>query len=88
MQMLLQSQGCIQKHINADVAAELGVQGHPQKVKVNVLNGKGETFETTAVECVLESLEGKSFKISALTTKLEVTRELQIGVHVLSNGHI
>ena len=51
-------------YINADVAAE---QGHPKKVKVNVLNGQVETFETTAVECVLESLEGKSFKISALT---------------------
>ena len=31
---------------NADVAAELGLQGHPQSVTVNVLNGQTETFET------------------------------------------
>ena len=48
------------------------LQGCAQKVKVNVfngiLNGQGETFETTAVEYILESLEANSFKISALTT--------------------
>ena len=49
-------------------AAELGLQGHPQKVKLNILNGQVETFETTPVECILES-----FKISALTTELQVT---------------
>ena len=53
--------------VNADVAAELGLQGHPQKVKVNVLNGQVETFETTPVYCILESLDEKSFKITALT---------------------
>ena len=67
----------VQKHINADVAAELGLQGHPQKVKVNVLNGQVKTFETTPVECVLESLEGKSFKISALTTN-RVTGNMRV----------
>ena len=35
--------------LNADVAAQLGLQGHPQSVTVNVLNGKTETFETTQV---------------------------------------
>ena len=64
-------------YINADVAVELGLQGHPQKVKVNVLNGQVETFETTPVECVLESLEGKSFKISALTTN-RVTGNMRV----------
>ena len=68
----------IQKHnINADVAAELGLESHPQKVKVNVLSGQVETFETTPVECVLESLEGKSFKISAVTTN-RVTGNMRV----------
>ena len=50
-------------YINADVAAELGLQGHPQKVNVSVLNGQVETFETTPIECALESLGGKSYRI-------------------------
>ena len=31
-------------YLNADVAAGLGLQGHPQSVTVNVLNGHTETF--------------------------------------------
>ena len=46
-------------------------------MKVNVLNEQVETFETTPVECVLESLEGKSFKISALTTN-RVTGNMRV----------
>ena len=64
-------------YINADVAAELGLRGHPQKVKVNVLNGQVETFETTPVECTLESLDGKSFKITAFTTN-RVTGNMRV----------
>ena len=41
-------------YLNADVAAELGLQGHPQSVTVNVLNGQTETFETTPVEVELK----------------------------------
>ena len=41
-------------YLNADVAAELGLQGHPQSVTVNVLNGQTETFETLPVVVELE----------------------------------
>ena len=54
-------------YINADIAAELGLQGHPQKVNVSLLNGQVEIFETTPIECALESLDGKSYTISAYT---------------------
>ena len=55
-------------YINADVAAELGLQGCLQKANVSVLNGKVETFETSPVECVIESLDGKAqSKITAFT---------------------
>ena len=81
----------VQKHtlVDTDVAAELGLQGHPQKVKVNVLNRQVETFYTIPVECVLESLEGKSFKISALTTN-RVTDNMRVidWSTCVSNGHI
>ena len=55
-------------YVNADVAAELGLHGHPQKVNVNVLNGKIETFETTPVEFIIESLDGNAFNVIAFTT--------------------
>ena len=44
------------KHNNADVATELRLQGHPQRVTVSVLNGQVEMFETSSIECALESL--------------------------------
>ena len=46
-------------YLNVDIAAELELQGEPQKVTVNVLNGQTETFETTPVEFELESMNGK-----------------------------
>ena len=64
-------------YINADVAAELGLQGHSQKVNVSVLNGQVETFETTPVEFTLESLDGKRYNITALTTD-KVTGNMRV----------
>ena len=46
-------------YLNADVAAELGLQGDYQKTDVNVLNGQVESFFTMAVKFQLESLDGK-----------------------------
>ena len=46
----------IKTYINADVAAELGLQGKTERVTVNVLNGQVETFETRPVDVQLESL--------------------------------
>ena len=45
-------------YLNADVAAELGLQGQTEKVTVNVLNDQVETFETKPVNFKLESLDG------------------------------
>ena len=47
-------------YINSDVAAKLGLQGQLQRVNVSVLNGRIETFETSPVECTIESLDGTS----------------------------
>ena len=47
-------------YINSDVAAELGLQGYLQQVNVSVLNSHVETFETSPVQCTIESLDGKS----------------------------
>ena len=53
-------------YVNSDVAAELGLQGESRKVTVNVFNGQEDTFETMAVECGIESLDGRiNMKITA-----------------------
>ena len=65
-------------YINADVAAELGLQGCFRRVNVSLLNGKVETFETSPVECVIESLDGKSCsKIIAFTAN-RVTGNMKV----------
>ena len=46
--------------INADVAAELGLNGSVQKVQVSVLNNKTESFETMPVSFDIESIDGKN----------------------------
>ncbi|CAG2212808.1 unnamed protein product [Mytilus edulis] len=64
-------------YINADVAAELGLQGQVQKVTVNVLNDIVEIFETMPVEVRLQSHNGQTdAKIVAFTTN-RVTGSLQ-----------
>ena len=56
-------------NLNSDVAAELGLQGNCQRVTVNELNGRTETFETMPVEFETESLDGSFIRrISAFTT--------------------
>ena len=65
-------------YINADVAAELGLQGCLQKVNVSLLNGKVETFETSPVECVIESLDGKSCSKVAAFTANRVTGNMKV----------
>ena len=61
-------------YINADVAAELGLQGKTERVTVNVLNGQVETFETRPVDVQLESLIGDvKLQVTAFTA---TTRKL------------
>ena len=65
-------------YLNADVAAELGLQGHPESVTVNVLNEQTETFETTPVEVDFESLDGNvkntinAFTVERVTGNMKV----------------
>ena len=69
-------------YINSDVAAELGLHGQLKKVNVSV------TFETSPVECMIESLDGKSkLRITAFTTErvMGIRRQLT-GVCVQENG--
>ena len=65
-------------YLNADVAAEMGLQGETKKVTVNVLNDQVETFETKPVNFKLESLDGNvSMNVSAYTAN-KVTGNLTV----------
>ena len=65
-------------YVNSDVAAELGLQGIPQKVTVNVLNGHVETFETMPVEVGLESINGKTDVVIHAFTTEKVTGNMSV----------
>jgi len=77
--------------LNADVAAELGLQGNPQSVTVNVLNGQTETFETTPVEVALESLDGNLKTTITAFTAERVTGNMKVndwGKHAAQCTHL
>ena len=58
-------------YINADVAAELGLQGRTEKITVNVLNEHVETFETKPINVELLSIAGN---ISTMVSACAVDR--------------
>ena len=79
-------------YINSDVAAELGLQGQLLNVNVGVLNGHIESFETSPITCMIESLDGKitvSDSVTAFTAD-RVTGKLKAFAwkYVLKNGLI
>ena len=65
-------------YLNSDIAAELGLEGRPHELTVNVLNDNQEKFEITIVEFIISSLSGKVHKpVSAYTTE-RVTGNMQV----------
>ena len=78
-------------YINADAAAELGLQGRSQKVTVNVLNGQNETFDTMPVKVELESFDGSvKTAINAFTSE-RVTgnmKEINWGAYAAKWTHL
>ena len=51
------------KFKNGDIAAELGLEGRPHERTVNVLNDIKERLDTTVVEFMISSCDGKVFKL-------------------------
>ena len=67
-----------QAYVNADVAAELGLTGALDTIKVNVLNGECKSFQTMPVEFGLESVNGDvDIRLKALTVK-RVTGNMKV----------
>lgn len=58
-------------YLNADVAAELGLQGRIEQETVSVLNGQIETFETKPVSFELRSVDRKvKMNVTAYTAHI------------------
>jgi len=64
-------------YINGDVAAELGLEGSTQRIKVNVLNGEEDSFETMPVEIDLQSIDGKTCARISSFTAIQVTGNIR-----------
>ena len=64
--------------VNADVAAELGLQGKMEKITTSILNDRTETFVTMPVELGLESTDGNIDMILSAYTATKVTGDLQV----------
>ena len=65
-------------YINSDIAAELGVSGNAEKLRVNVLNGEVREMDTMHVKVGLESIDGNiDIQVSAFTAD-EVTGSLEV----------
>ena len=65
-------------YLNSDVAAELGLEGSPHELRVNVLNGLQTALETSLVEFEINSLDGSTSEtVSAYTTE-RVTGNMQV----------
>ena len=67
-----------QTYVNEDVAAELGLNGTFETIKVNVLNGDCKSFQTMPVEFGLESVnDDVDIRVKALTAK-KVTGNMKV----------
>ena len=65
-------------YVNADVAAELGLQGRTERVTVNVLNGQAETFETKPVKVEIKSITGSVSMVVNAYTVNRVTGNMHV----------
>ena len=65
-------------YINADVAAELGLQGRTEKMTVNVLYGQVEAFETKPINVELVSITGNISTMVSVCTVDRVTGNMPV----------
>ena len=66
-------------YINSDIAAELGLEGEPVTLKVNVLNDcETELCNSTLVEFQIESVDGKTTRPAMAHTTNRVTGNMSV----------
>ena len=70
--------GSSKTYLNSDIAAELGLEGSPHELTVNVLNDNQERFETTVVRFTISSMNGKVSKQASAYTTERVTGNMEV----------
>ena len=65
-------------YLNSDIAAELGLEGSPHELTVNVLNGHHTTLDTSLVESVVNSLDDSTSETVSLYTTERVTGNMPV----------
>ena len=74
----LLDEGSSRSYLNSDVAAELGVEGRPQELTVNVLNDNQEKLNFSVVEFTISSLDGTVHKSACAYTTEQVTGSMHV----------
>ena len=74
----LLDEGSSRSYLNSDVAAELGLEGRPQELTVNVLNDNQEKLNSLVVEFTISSLDGTVRKLASAYTTRRVTGSMHV----------
>ena len=74
----LLDEGISRSHLNNDGAAELGLEARPHKLTVKVLNDNQEKLDSSVVEFIINSLDGKVRKSASAYTTERVTGHIQV----------
>ena len=63
------------KYLNGDIAAELGLEGRPHELTVNVLNDNQDRLDTTVVEFTISICDGKVSNLASACAAERVTEK-------------
>ena len=65
-------------YLNSDVAAELGLEGEPCELTVNVPNDNQEKLHSSIVDFQISSLDGKTIEETSAYTTERVTGNMEV----------
>ena len=74
----LRYEGSSRSYLKSDVAAELGLEGRPHELTVKVLNDNQEKLDSSVVEFMINSLDGKVREPPSAYTTERVTGHMQV----------
>ena len=69
---ILLDDGSSRTYLNSDIAAELGLEGNPHELTINVLNDHQEKLETTVVEFTMGTSNGTAYTTEKVTGNMQV----------------
>ena len=70
--------GSTRTYLNQDIAAQLCLEGEPEQLTVNVLNGHKANLESSTVDFTIESVDGELQRPATAYTTKRVTGNMQV----------